>query len=175
MAIEQAYRRDRAVMKLAVGLGVTSLSVLLAAAPWPFALATLAPPAVAHAAVFDWSLRRPDACPAIGAFAIGLLLDVLSGPVFGLGALTCVIAHYVAAAQRRFLGPRGLGHAWIGIGLAAVAIAPFAWTVASLYSLQAQPLGPSLALAALTAAVYPPIAILFAGVRAAVGLGGRAI
>lgn len=173
MAGERALGRDRPWLKLLAGLGLIALAVMLAAAPWPFALATLAPPAIAHAAVYDWSLRRPDAFPAMAAFGIGLLLDVLSGPVFGLGALTCVAVHYSGAAQRRFLGPRGIGHAWIGLGLTALAVAPLAWIVASAYVVQTQPIGPTLAQAALTAAVYPPLAMAFQAVRLAIGLGGR--
>ena len=171
MAAERVAPRSGAWLKLAPGLGLTALAVLLAAAPWPFALAALAPPAVAHAAVYDWSLRRADALPAAGAFAIGILLDVLSGPVFGLGALTCVVTHFAAAAQRRFLAPRGIGHAWIGLALTAIAIALIGWTIASAYVVTAQPFGPTLAQAALTAAIYPPLAVVFAGARTAVGLG----
>ena len=156
--------------RLAAGFGLTALAILLAAAPWPFALAALAPPAVAHAVVFDCSLRRPDALPAPLAFIIGLLLDVLSGSVFGLGAVTCLAAHGSAAAQRRFLSPRGIGHAWIGLALTAVAIAGIGWTIASAYSVLLQPVGPSLAQAALTVALYPPLAILLQTARLACGL-----
>lgn len=173
MAAEQSIRRDRAALKLAAGLGLVAGAVLLAAAPWPVGIATLAPPAVAYAAVFDWSLRRPDAFPAPAAFAVGLLLDVLSGPAFGLGALACVLAHFAAAGQRRFLAPRGLGHAWLAFALTALALAPIAWIVATLVAFQLQPVGPILAQTVLTAAVYPPIALGFAAVRAAIGLGGR--
>jgi len=175
MAGDQTARQDFRASKILAGLGITAFAVLLAGAPWPFALATLAPAAVAHAAVFDWGLRREDSFPAMGAFAIGLLLDVVSGPIFGLGALTCVIAHYAAATQRRFLGPRGLGHAWIGFALTAFILAPIAWTIASLAMFQTQPIGPTLAQATLTAALYPPLALIFAGIRSAIGLGGRPI
>lgn len=175
MAADRAHGREWRWLKRAAGVAIVMLAVTAAAAPWPFSLATLAPPAVAHAAVFDWSLRRPDALPAMGAFAVGLLLDVVSGPVFGLGALTCIVAHYSGAAQRRFLGPRGIGHAWIGLALTALAIAPLAWIAASAYVVQAQPIGPTLAQAALTAAIFPPLALAFAGLRAAIGLGGRTV
>lgn len=173
MAGDRVMRDDLGWLKIAAGVVSTAAVLLFAAAPWPFALATLAPAAVAHAAVYDWSLRRPDALPAVAAFALGLLLDVVSGPVFGLGAVTCVLAHYVAAAQRRFLGPRGVGHAWIGLGLTALALAPIGWTIASAYVLKFQPVGPAFAQAALTVAIYPAVAFLFGGVRAALGIGGR--
>lgn len=173
MARERVARQEHAWLKLPVGLLATTAVVLFAAAPWPFALATLAPAAAAHAAVFDWGLRRPDAFPASAAFALGLLLDVVSGAVFGLGAMTCVMAHYAAAAQRRFLGPRGLGHAWLGLALAAFVLAPIAWAAASAYVVKFQPVGPVAAQAALTAALYPPLAVAFAAVRTAAGMGGR--
>lgn len=173
MADRRRASRAKPWLRLAVGVGLTAFAVLLAAAPWPFSLSALAPAATAHAAVFDWSLRRPSALPGVGAFAIGLLLDVISGPIFGLGALTCVLAHFSAAAQRRFLAPRGVGHAWLGLALTAVAIAAFGWIAASAYMVAIQPVGPTLAQAALTIALYPPIAIAFGLVRAGFDLGAR--
>lgn len=154
----------------AVGVGITAVLTLLAAAPWPLAIIGLAPPAIAHAAIFDLALRRPEAMPVFGAFIIGLLLDVVAGPIFGLGAITALGAHFAAAAQRRFLAPRGLGHAWIGMAATALALGTGAWLVASLYSIHVQPLGPTLAQVALTAALYPPVAILLKIVRSAAGL-----
>ena len=173
MPAEAALSQGRPWLKLLAGFSTAALAVLLAAAPWPFSLAALAPPAIAHVVVFDWSLRRPDAFPAFAAFLIGLLLDVVSGPVFGLGALTCVAAHYCAATQRRFLAPRGIGHAWIGLGLTTLAIACIGWLIASAYGVAVQPFGPTLAQAALTVALYPPVAILLHGIRGMMGLGDR--
>ena len=173
MAADRAMRADWAWVKLPLAFVATATAVLLAGAPWPTDMATLAPAAVAYAAVFDWALRRPDAFPAGAAFALGILLDVVSGSVFGLGAMTCVLVHYAAAAQRRFLGPRGLGHAWLGMAFVAFAVMLLAWAAASAYVARLQPAGPALAQAALTAALYPPLAIAFAGLRASVGLGRR--
>jgi hypothetical protein len=69
----------------AVGVGFTAALTALAAAPWPIVIVGLVPPAIAHAAIFDLALRRPEAMPVIGAFMIGILLDVIAGPIFGLG------------------------------------------------------------------------------------------
>ncbi len=157
----------------AVGVGVTAVLTLLAAAPWPTAIIGLAPPAIAHAAIFDLALRRPEAMPVFGAFIIGILLDVVAGPIFGLGAITALGAHFAATTQRRFLAPRGLAHAWIGLAATALALAAGSWLVASLYFIHVQPLGPSLAQAALTAALYPPVAILLRTVRTAARLRNR--
>jgi len=167
-----AVRRPGLPRRLLV-FAAAALAVFIAAAPWPFAWASLAPPAVTLAIVFDFSLRRPDAFPPISAFALGVLLDVLSGPVFGLGALTAVAVHFAAAGQRRFLSPRGIAHAWLGLALAAIAIAAVSWIIASAYRSAVQPFGPSLAQAALTAAAYPLAALAMGGVRKALGLSGR--
>ena len=75
----------RPCFAFAVGVGFTAALTLLAAAPWPIVIVGLAPPAIAHAAIFDLALRRPEAMPIIGAFMIGILLDVVAGPIFGLG------------------------------------------------------------------------------------------
>ncbi len=174
MAAEQSISRDRVWYAGPLALLLVAMTILLAAAPWPLMFATLAPAAVAHAAIYDWSLRRPDLFPAIFAFLLGFLLDVVSGDIFGLGALTCVLAHYGAAAQRRFLARRGLAHAWVGLAATALLIAPVAWVVASAYVGQAQPLGAVVALTLLTAALYPAAVYAFRTVRAVAGLGERA-
>lgn len=173
MADSRIMAQDRGWLKLALGIWIVALTMLAAAAPWPFALAVLLPPAVAHAAIFDWSLRRHDALPAGAAFGLGLLLDVIGSGVFGLGALTCVVVHYVAAAQRRFLGPRGLIHAWIGAGLMAILVAIVSWTAVSAYSFEAQPVRLILTQTLLTAAAYPILGLFYGAVRSAVGLGER--
>ena len=157
----------------AIGVGFTAALTVLAAAPWPIVIVGLGPPAIAHAAIFDLALRRPEAMPIIGAFMIGILLDVVAGPIFGLGAITALSAHFAATTQRRFLAPRGLAHAWIGLVATALALGACSWLVASLYFIHVQPLGPSLAQVALTAALYPPVAILLKSVRLAAGLRNR--
>lgn len=173
MAVSGTMGRDLGWLKPLLGVGVVALTMLAAAAPWPFALAVLAPAAVAHAAIFDWSLRRPDVLPAFAAFGLGLLLDVIGSGVFGLGALTCVIVHYVAAAQRRFLGPRGIIHAWIGASMMALLVALVSWLAVSVYAFEAQPVRLILTQTALTAAAYPLLAAIYGGVRNAFGLAGR--
>ena len=80
---------------------------------------------------------------------------------------------FAATTQRRFLAPRGLAHAWIGLVATALALGAGSWLVASLYYIHVQPLGPSLAQVALTAALYPPVAILLRIVRSAAGLRNR--
>lgn len=172
-AIFETKTHLRPWFAFAFGVGITAVLTLLAAAPWPIAIIGLLPPAIAHAAIFDLALRRPEAMPIIGAFIIGILLDIIAGPIFGLGAITALGAHFAAMTQRRFLAPRGLAHAWIGLGATALALGVVAWVAASLYFIHVQPLGPTLAQVALTAALYPPVAILLRIVRSAAGLRNR--
>ena len=163
-------------MWYAAPIAVTSvvLLIVLASAPWPVMFVALLPAAAAHAAIYDWSARRPDAYPAVMAFLTGFLLDIVSSGVFGLGALTCVCAHYGGAAQRRFLSGRGFAPAWLGLALTAVMIAPVAWVAASIYVGQFQPVGALFALTLLTAAIYPAVALALGGLRRVLFLDARA-
>lgn len=136
------------------------LAILFSTAPWPLAIASLAPAALAHCTVFYLSLRHPDALRPAGGFLVGLFLDVLTGTIFGLGTLTCIAMHFMASTQRRFLAPRGIIHSWIGLAIASCAIAPVSWSIASLYAFSFQPWTPTLAQLALTAAIFPIVVLI---------------
>ncbi|MGA1065773.1 MAG: rod shape-determining protein MreD [Alphaproteobacteria bacterium] len=145
-------------LKIVTAIGVIWLSILISIAPWPFAISALAPTAVAHCMVFQLSLRHANSLPPIACFMVGLFLDLTTATIFGLGVLTCMLVHLIAATQRQFLKSRGLIHSWVGVVVTTLFIAPISWIIASLYNFSFQPWMPTLAEFTLTIAIYPLIA-----------------
>jgi len=64
-------------------------------------------------AVFYWGLYRPQHLPVWLGFLLGLILDVLSGPVLGLYGVMYVLLRQVGKAQRRYLVMRNFIMLWL--------------------------------------------------------------
>ena len=70
-------------------------------------------PWFAMPAVFYWGLYRPQHFPLWLAFLMGLVLDIISGPVLGLYAIMYVLIREVGKAQRRYLVMRNFIMLWL--------------------------------------------------------------
>jgi len=119
-------------------------------------------PAVALASVWFWSLYRPAAMAPPVVFAIGLLLDLLDWLPVGTGVLTLLITHGIALRWRRFLGAHGFALGWLAFAIVAAGAAGFDWVATAVLTWQLVPPYAMLFQAALTAGLYPALAILFA-------------
>ncbi|GAB4168213.1 MAG: rod shape-determining protein MreD [Thalassobaculales bacterium] len=120
-------------------------------------------PSLALAAVFYWSIYRPDLMPSIAVFALGAIQDTLTGTPLGVGALIFVLTHGLAVSQRRAFVGKPFFIAWIGF-----AIVCFGALIASTILCSLLKGAPMLTLAApmqalLTLALFPGIAGLMIG------------
>lgn len=114
-----------------------------------------------------WAVQRPDLLPNTPVFLIGLLGDVLTGGIFGLTPAVLLVARFAAVSQRRYLG-RTFMMFWAGFALIALGAVLLEGIVSSLARASLLPLTPALVSAALTAALFPPIAWVLAAVQKAV-------
>jgi len=131
--------------------------MVLAAAP--IGLPSLLP-AVALAGVFFWSLFRPAAMPALAAFGLGLLQDLLGFAPLGIGVLTLLLVHAGALRVRRVLVRQSFLLVWLAYcGFAALSVA-LGYLLQALLGWGLPPTGPALALVGLTAGAYPLLAWL---------------
>jgi rod shape-determining protein MreD len=117
-------------------------------------------PAWALANIYFWSLYRPASCPAIGVFAVGLLLDLLAQGPIGTGVLILLVAHGAAMPLRRALTRQGFAVVWFAfVGFAATAAAA-EWALVSLLTWRALPPWPAMFECALAVGGYPILAVL---------------
>jgi rod shape-determining protein MreD len=143
--------------------GCTVVLMLLTGAPLGIADQAALLPAVTLSGVYFWSLHRPGAMPPPVVFVIGLLFDLLGYLPLGVGVLSLLIVHGVALRWRGALMRQGVLPAWVAFAGVAVGAALLGWGLTALLSFRLLPVGPALFQAVLTIALYPALAILFAG------------
>ena len=140
---------------------ITVLLMLLTQAPLQIPEQAALLPAVALCCVWFWSLFRPDAMPPPVVFLIGLLLDLLGYLPLGVGALTLLVVHGLVLRWRRVLSQQGFLPVWLVFAGFAVGASVLTWILTDLLTLRLLRPWPAIFKAALTAALYPALAILF--------------
>jgi rod shape-determining protein MreD len=151
--LRQTSRRLQALLPILSSVFL----VLLGLAPVGLPHFESVAPAFALMAVFYWSIFRSDLMTMLGAFMIGLLLDLLSAGPLGLNALALVLVHELGMAQRKvFLGSSFLVN-WAAFALVVGAVLPAGWVVVSLLHWRLLPTAPLLAQLLLSLTLYPAV------------------
>ena len=123
--------------------------------------ATYMLPALAPMAVYYWSLHRADLMPATAVFAIGLLLDVLSGAPMGLNTVVLLAIFGVCVTQRRFFYGKSFLVVWFGfISINAVALV-LSWLLVLMVTETIISPRPAVFEYFATVMFYPPVAWMF--------------
>ncbi len=151
----------RGLTPFAVTLALTFLNVV------PLRLPGFAPvtPELTLAAVYFWSIYRPDLLPLVATFAVGIVEDALCGTPLGLTSLTLLFVQGVVVSQRRFFHGKAFLLEWWGLMLLAPAAMLVHWLLASAYYgmlLAPEPVAVRLLL---TVALYPLLTWLFAAAQ----------
>jgi rod shape-determining protein MreD len=72
-------------------------------------------------AVFYWIAHRPDLMPPAAIFAIGVLVDLLSGGPLGVEPLVLLLTYAAVGSQRKALRGKPFAIVWMAFALVAVA------------------------------------------------------
>ncbi len=118
------------------GLSLLTLGILIALSIVPFQVAHLGDirPSFVLIAVYYWSVLRASPLIALLAFAVGLLIDLVSGYPIGMHAIAFVAAQWVTSAQRRFLMGQSFPVLWAGFALVALGVGLLQWGLFSLFN-----------------------------------------
>jgi rod shape-determining protein MreD len=150
-------RLDRSARKLLPVLSALLLclvSVIPVGVPeWQ----TLAPP-LTLAAVFYWTVARPDLLPPTAAFGLGLFQDLLTGAPLGSGALIMVLTQWTLRGQQRFLANRPFFLLWAAFAPVLVIASALEWVIAMASSFHAIPVTGAMARVLLSFVVFPLVA-----------------
>lgn len=138
---------------------LAALLLLLAGAPFGFVGQAQLQFAVAMGCIFFWTLFRPASMPPWIVFLLGVLLDLLSFAPLGVDVLILLAVHGMALRARRFLVRQGFMPVWVVFSLLASAAALVQWMLVSALSLRFMPGLPAWFLAAMTAGIYPMLAV----------------
>jgi rod shape-determining protein MreD len=101
----------------------------------------------------------PPMLSPVAAFLAGAVFDLITGGIFGLTALTLVVAQWVTRSQRKFLMGQPFLVMWVGLGLVALGANALQWALGSLFNWSLMPVESALMSALLTTAIFP-IAVL---------------
>ena len=115
--------------------------------------------------VFYWSVHRPELIAPANAFAIGLLQDVLGGTPPGMNALLLVLVRSVVVTQGRVFRGKSFLVLWWGFSLVAMGTGLALWVLSMGYAMTSIDPMPGLFRWALTVALFPLFAGLFARVQ----------
>lgn len=150
--------------QLARGLTPFALSLLLVVLSLvPIRLPGLSPitPWITLAAVYFWTLHRPDLLPMGAVFLLGLFADLAGGGPLGVTSLGLMAAQAVVRAQRRHILPHPFMVQWVIFALVALLAETLLVILHVMAFAQAIDPGPALFQALMTVACYPPVAWLF--------------
>jgi rod shape-determining protein MreD len=152
--IRLLHRIDGAARQ-SIPFALALLLVLLSALPATLPVFREAAPAWVFITMFYWSVYRPDLMPVQGAFAIGLLQDLLLGLPPGISALIYVALRGSAGIIARHATGRSFLKVWLLFVAAAVVAALARHLVMMLW--HERLIDPSLAIVQLllTVAAYP--------------------
>lgn len=111
-------------------------------------------------AVYYWSIFRPTILPPPSVFAIGLVIDVLSGLPVGLNAAILVAAQWIVWGQRRYLASQSFVVLWTGFALVCCAAALAQWGLFGLTRMAWLPLAPVAVSCGIGILLFAPVSAL---------------
>jgi rod shape-determining protein MreD len=111
------------------------------------------------AAVFYWAVYRPTLLPPWYAFALGMLMDILSGVPLGLNAFILIAVQWVVRTQRVYLMGQSFFGLWMGFAVTCFLAASAQWTLFTVASHSVAPAGPTLASIGMSILVFPLISL----------------
>jgi len=86
-------------------------------------------------AIYYWALYRPTIMPAILVFALGFMVDILSGAPFALNAMIFVLLQWAVSDHRVFIAAQGFVMVWLIFGVVYSGLIILQWFVNGLINL----------------------------------------
>ena len=141
--------------RAAAPASVTLMLVLIGATPLqiPFLSAVLPP--FALAAVYYWTVQRPDLMPFSVVFCIGLIQDILVGSPLGMHAFAFLIVQWLVLSQRRHVAGKPFLVLWWGFLGVAILASVLLWMAATLINGTPLPLQTAAISTLLQALLFP--------------------
>lgn len=150
-------RRLDAIARALLPTAATVVLMLLAGAPLGFPNHALLLPAVAFGSVYFWSVTWPECMPPQLVFVLGLLLDLLGYLPLGVGVLSLLVVHALAARWRQRLRRWRFLLTWCAFAGIAACGGCLGWVLVSLSRVRLMPAGAALFQVVITVALYPTL------------------
>jgi rod shape-determining protein MreD len=156
------WQRMDVVARRLVPIGLTLVLILFAQTPTHVPGLTHTTPMYDLAAVYFWSIYRPDLMGYGAGFGLGLLEDLLTGAPLGTDSLTLLACQYVVFHQQKFFNAKPFGVMWAAFAVLALGAGLLKWLVIGIVSTSFTRFGDMVMSVLMTVAIYPIIAWLLA-------------
>jgi len=156
------WQRIDVIARRLVPVGLALVLILFAQTPTHVPGLAHATPMYDLAAVYFWSIYRPNLLGYGAGFGLGLLEDMLSGAPLGTGSLALLACQYIVFHQQKFFNARPFGVMWAAFAVLAVGAGLLKWLVIGLVAVSFTRFGDMLTSVLLTVSLYPIIAWLLA-------------
>lgn len=115
--------------------------------------------------IYYWSIYRPSIVPTVILFAIGLIIDFVSGFPIGLHAALFVIVNLIVKQQRLFLMGQPYPMFWVGFSIVTLFVFSAQWLFFSAINLHFFDITDKIASAFITILFFPFIAMIMAFIQ----------
>lgn len=78
---------------------------------------------------YYWAIYRPTVLPVFVVFALGILLDIMSGMPLGFNAIILVLIHWAISDQRAFLTAQSFIVIWLAFSVIYTTIVILQWLI----------------------------------------------
>ncbi len=157
MAIDLSLKGLENGIRLMVPLLLLAVLFLFSVTALPWSVMGTVKPQLVLAAVYYWAIYRPTLVPPYLCFAIGLMIDIVSGLPLGLNAVVLTLVQWVVRDQRQFLMAQAYLTIWaifILIGFLALFLE---WAMFGLVQMMWTPVLPVMLSAAATVLLFPVV------------------
>lgn len=156
-------RRLDIVARMGFPACITVVLMLLTRAPMDIPGQAALLPAVTMGCVWFWSVFRPGAVPPPVVFVLGLLWDLLGYTPLGVGVFSLLVIHGLAISARRRLSQHGFAWNWLLFSGVAAGASLLMWLLVMLLTFRLLSPAASIFVAVVTIAIFPLLAVPFAG------------
>ncbi len=153
------------IWRLGIAQGFVGLMLLLSLVSFSIPYSDSIRPFFVLMPLYYWSIYRPSLIPVIILFALGLIVDFVSGFPIGLHAALFVILHLIVKRQRLFLMGQPYPMFWMGFAIVTTFVFVAQWLFFSLVNFQLMALNEIIASNFTTILFFPFIAMIMAFIQ----------
>lgn len=165
MAIDLSIKGFENALRLMVPMLLFVVLFFLSVTALPVPGLGAVKPALMLMAVYYWSIYRPTLTPPFLCFAIGLLLDFMTGLPLGVNAIMLTLVQWIVRDQRKFLMGQAYFTIWAVFALVATLALLMQWGMYGVVNMVWSPLAPVMFSLLSTILLFPVVTLLLIGVH----------
>lgn len=157
MAIDLSLKGLENGIRLMVPLLLLGVLFLFSVTALPWSVMGAVKPQLVLVAIYYWAIYRPTLVPPYLCFAVGLMIDIISGLPLGLNAVVLTLVQLVVRNQRQFLMAQAYFTIWAVFVLVGFLALFLEWGMFGLAQMIWPPILPVMLSATTTVLLFPVV------------------